>query len=454
VPVRYQIVGGGAGEISASVEAGVRAGKLSPGTVLPPVRRLAEELGVAPATVAKAYQTLRHRGLVETAGRNGTRVRARPPVVPVRLAPWRVPELPPGLRDVSTGEPDRTLLPRLGPRLRRLATVAAEPVGYSGSGPWSELVALGRERLAADGVPVDRPGTAVTITSGALDATERLLAAHLRPGDRVAVEDPGWANLIDLIAALGLERVAMPVDDEGPTVDGLRQALDAGAAAVVVTTRAQNPTGAALSPTRASALRALLAESPHVLCIEDDHAAELAEVPLAPLAGASGSWAFVRSVSKPYGPDLRLAVVAGDEATMARVEGRMRLGAGWVSTVLQRLVVEIWRDPSVGEVVERACREYARRREALLAALAARGVKAHGRTGINIWVPVPDESGTLAALRDQGWVAAPGSLFRLNSPPAIRLTVSLLPLSDVDALADAVAAAVVARRGTPAGFTR
>lgn len=454
MPVRYQITGRGAGEISASVEAGVRAGTLAPGAALPPVRRLAEELGVAPATVAKAYQTLRQRGLVETAGRNGTRVRARPPVAPVRLAPWRAPELAPGLRDVSTGEPNRALLPRLGPRLRRLATVAAEPVGYSGSGPWPQLVSLGRERLAADGVPVDQSGTAVTVTSGALDAIERLLTAHLRPGDRVGVEDPGWANLLDLVAALGLEPVGMPIDDEGPTVEGLRQALDTGVAALVVTTRAQNPTGAAVSPERAAALRGLLADRPHVMSIEDDHAAELAEVPLAPLGGAGRSWAFVRSVSKPFGPDLRMAVVAGDEASIARVEGRMRLGAGWVSTVLQRLVVEIWQDASVAEVVAHAGREYARRREALLAALAVRGVVVRARTGINVWVPVPDETAALAVLREHGWIAAPGSLYRLASPPAIRLTVSALELSDVDSLADAVAAAVTARRRAPAGLTR
>ncbi|MGE5831171.1 MAG: GntR family transcriptional regulator, partial [Micromonosporaceae bacterium] len=64
MPVHYQIAGRGAVEISASVESGVRAGGLPPGTLLPPVRRLADELGVAPATVAKAYQALRQRGVV------------------------------------------------------------------------------------------------------------------------------------------------------------------------------------------------------------------------------------------------------------------------------------------------------------------------------------------------------------------------------------------------------
>jgi len=321
-----------------------------------------------------------------------------------------------------------------------LAATASEPIGYAHSGPWPELIALGRERLAADVVPVR--DAAVTVTSGALDAIERLLAAHLRPGDLVGVEDPGWANLIDLVAALGLKTVPVPVDDDGPTVDGLRQAIAAGVAAVVVTSRAQNPTGGAVSPTRASALRKMLAAAPTVLVVEDDHAAELAEVPLAPLAGAGGAWAFVRSVSKPFGPDLRVAIVAGDEASVARVEGRMRLGAGWVSSLLQRLVVQMWQDDAVAAGVARARTEYVRRREALLAALAERGVPARGRTGINVWVPVPDESAALATLRDRGWAVAPGSLYRLASSPGIRITISPLGMSDVDRLADAVAESV------------
>jgi DNA-binding transcriptional MocR family regulator len=436
VPVHYQIAGTGAAGIVASVEEGVRRGVLGPGALLPPVRGLATDLGVAPATVAAAYRTLRERGLVETAGRNGTRVRQRPPVVATigRPAP-----APPGTVDLSTGEPDRGRLPALGPRLRRLAGIASDPLPYADSGPWPELVALGRERLAADGVPVGSGG--VTVTSGALDAIERLLTSQLRPGDTVGVEDPGWANLIDLVAALGLHAVPMPVDDEGPTVDGLREAVRAGAAAVVVTSRAQNPTGAAVSPARATALRRVLAAAPEVLVIEDDHAAELADLPLASLAAAGPRWAFVRSVSKPYGPDLRVAVVAADETSIARVEGRQRLGAGWVSSLLQRLVVELWRDEAVAATVAKAGRAYDQRREALIAALTERGVPAHGRSGINVWIPLPDDAAAVGALRDAGWAVSPGSRHRLAAPPGIRVTVSTLAPQLVPALADAIAAA-------------
>jgi DNA-binding transcriptional MocR family regulator len=445
VPVRYQIAGRTAAELSASVESGVRRGSLPAGAALPPVRDLAAALGVSPGTVAKAYQALRQRGVVETAGRNGTRIRPRPPVAALRGS--NVLTAPPGALDLSRGEPDERLLPRPGPHLGRLAMSDAPASSYRDAGPVPELVAAARQRLSADGVPAD----AVTVTGGTLDGIERLLAAHLRPGDRVALEDPGWSHLIDLLAAFGLQPLAVPVDDDGPTVDGLRHALAAGARALIVTTRAQNPTGAAVTAGRAAALSAVLAEHPDVLLVEDDHAAELATEPVHSLAGATRTWAFLRSVSKPYGPDLRLAVLAGDEATVSRVAGRMRLGSGWVSTLLQRLVVQLWQDPHVAARVAEARRSYTERRVALCEALLAHGLPAHGRTGINVWVPVPDETRAVTALREAGYAVAPGALYRLASPPALRITVSPLALSDMDALAGAVARAVGAGDPMPLG---
>ncbi|MEV1147115.1 aminotransferase class I/II-fold pyridoxal phosphate-dependent enzyme, partial [Micromonospora sp. NPDC049799] len=150
-------------------------------------------------------------------------------------------------------------------------------------------------------------------------------------------------------------------------------------------------------------------------------------------------------------PDLRLAVVAGDEATVARVAGRLRVGAGWVSTVLQRLVLALWSDPAVAERVARAGESYERRRAGLLAELADRGVPARGRSGINVWVPVLDETSVVTALRDAGWAVAPGGLYRIGAGPAVRLTVSTLDEADLAPLADAVARAV--RPGAATSFS-
>ncbi len=107
---------------------------------------------------------------------------------------------------------------------------------------------------------------------------------------------------------------------------------------------------------------------------------------------------------------------------------------------LQRAVVRLWADGAVD--VPAVAAAYRQRREALIGALAERGVGAHGRSGLNVWVPVPDETGAVARLLHAGWAVAPGARFRAAAPPGIRITVSALTPEEAGAVADAVAAAV------------
>src|SRR6201993_1711541 len=108
VPVQYSIAGTGAESIAADVEEAISKGRLAPGDALPPIRDLAAQLGVNANTAAAAYRLLRDRGAVETAGRRGTRVRHRPATTPRSLLGLDVPA---GVRDLSTGNPDPALLP-------------------------------------------------------------------------------------------------------------------------------------------------------------------------------------------------------------------------------------------------------------------------------------------------------------------------------------------------------
>lgn len=59
-------------QLRGQLVAQIANGELSPGTRLPPVRRLANDLGLAPNTVARTYRELEASGFVRTAGRNGT----------------------------------------------------------------------------------------------------------------------------------------------------------------------------------------------------------------------------------------------------------------------------------------------------------------------------------------------------------------------------------------------
>lgn len=442
---RYKLIGAGASEIASGVEAAVTAGALVPGESLPPVRELAELLGVNPNTAAAAYRILRDRGTVETRGRAGTRVRERPGT----SARQRSYQLPEGVRDLTLGEPSPELLPRLAPPARvdasRYWHASAEPV----------LEAELRRRLARNlgGVPpevvelVREAG--VLPVFGVLDGVDRLLATHLRPGDKVAVEDPAWGNLLDLLAARGLNAQPMRVDDEGPDPDDLRVALAAGVRAVVVTTRAQNPYGATVSPRRAEMMRSQLAAHPDVLTIDDDHGADLTEGTPQVLIGATEHWAYLYSASKAYGPDLRIAALVGDADSVDRVAGQLKHTSRRVPGVMQ----EIWAG-ALGEaehdaLLARATKVYAENRSALIDELARHGIEAHGVSGLNVWIPVRDEAAAATGLLARGWAVAPGSWFRIRGDQGIRVTISTLRPEEAGPLAEAVAEAVGAASGQP-----
>jgi len=412
------------------VEAAIRQGRLAAGAPLPTVRELARALRMSPTTVAAAYRTLRGRGLVHARGRRGTRVSPRPPL-PIRpVAP-----APSHLRDLSLGNPDPALLPSWQ---RALARLPRRPGLYGEPANRPELLALARRQLERDGLPRGE----LAVVGGALDGIERVLQAHLRPGDRVAVEDPGYVAVFDLVAALGLVAEPVGIDDSGPLPDDLGRALRCGAEAFVLTPRAQNPTGAAVDAARARELRAVLAKHPEVLVIEDDHAGPIAGAPPVSVCHGSERWAVVRSVSKSLGPDLRLAILTGDATTVARVEGRQSVGTGWVSHLLQDLVTALWRDAATDRQLQRAADAYAGRREALVRALAAHGLAAHGRSGLNVWVPVIEEAAIVSALAGAGWAVRAGERYRLRSGPAVRITVAALAPRESDRLAAALARSV------------
>ncbi|MFZ0666178.1 MAG: aminotransferase class I/II-fold pyridoxal phosphate-dependent enzyme [Acidimicrobiales bacterium] len=422
------ISGATATEIAASVESAIRGNALRPGDSLPPIRALAAELAVSPTTVSAAYKELTRRGMVIGDGRRGTRVRAAPPIS------GRLPiAVPSGVIDLRTGGPDPELLPPL-PDVRSIMDRAQ--ARYGDPPVSAHLSQVASQRLDEEGVDT----TNLTVIGGALDGVERVLGAWLRAGDRVAVEDPGYTAVLDLLGAVGLRPVPVEVDDFGVRPARLRSALERGVEAVILTPRAQNPTGSAWDRQRASELRTVLSEHPGVLVIEDDHAGPAAGVPLDTVCVARTRWATICSVSKWLGPDLRLAILAGDATTVSRVEGRQALGTGWVSHLLQEIVAELWSDPEVARLLEHASTVYSQRRDALCRALGEEGVRVNSRSGLTVWVPVPDEHAVVAGLLGDGIAVSPGERFRIDSPPGVRIACAALAEVDAPRVAASIGA--------------
>jgi DNA-binding transcriptional MocR family regulator len=420
--IQYIGRGAGASAIASKVEAAIADARLTPGTRLPTVRELASGLAVSPATVAAAYRALQQRGLISANGRRGTVVAGQPPLRVRGARP-----LPAGTRDLASGNPDPALLPPLGPALARL-----DPVHklYGGPANLPRLAALAAADFAADQVGGD-----ITIAGGALDGIERVLQTNLRPGDKVAVEDPGWPRITDLVRAAGFQPEPAAVDQRGLVPGDLARALRLGAKAVIATPRGQNPTGAATDAGRASQLSDALGQHPGVVVIEDDYVAAIAGVPYHSLHAASPRWAVVRSLSKVLGPDLRVATVAGDTLTVSRVEGRQLLGPGWVSHLLQQVAAELWGSQDTPDLLARAERTYAQRRAALMGALGRYGITAHGTAGLGVWVPLDEEAATVQQLLERGWAVSPGERFRFRTPPGIRITTTRLLPEEAERLA-------------------
>ena len=136
------------------------------------------------------------------------------------------------------------------------------------------FVAQGQLAPAAVGWLTDFIGFGLAIDE---PTTLRVVSESDLPGDRIAVEDPCFLGSLNVFNAAGHAPLPVAVDANGMQVESLRQSLEAGARAVLLTPRAHTPTGASLDAKRARALRQVLAAYPQVAVLIDDHYALLSQ---------------------------------------------------------------------------------------------------------------------------------------------------------------------------------
>lgn len=425
-------------DIASSIRTLVDTGTLSAGASLPPSRELATRLGVNRNTVVSAYRQLSVAGVAVTNRGGGTTIAPATRLAEEGFSPDTA------LRDISSGNPDRALLPdpsdvRLSPQ--------RPPVLYGES-----TIDPGLAEWATEWFSIDQPRPfRLTVTNGAVDAIEKLLAQALSHGDSVALEDPCFLTSINAVRRAGYRAVPIPVDENGMTVEGLRQALDAGVRAVVCTPRAHNPTGVSLSARRASELQDVLADHPHVLVIEDDHFSLLSTSEYRTIIAAHHErWALVRSMSKFLGPDLRIALVVSDEGTAERFASHISAGSKWVSHILQRTAHAMLADDRIRGMISSAATHYSTRNNRFTQLLRERGITAIGPDGLNVWVDTgagSDVHAVAAHLARRGWVVRTGDSFALSPTSGrerLRMTVHGLDEASAVQLADSLAETVAA----------
>jgi GntR family transcriptional regulator/MocR family aminotransferase len=315
------------GEIYRQLRKAVVDGRLRPGDSLPPTRDLARGLGVSRTTVTVAYDRLTGEGFVTGRVGSGTFVSehvAQAALQPLRkrsegaLRPRAVwssirvatPFDRPADFDFRSGIPDAGLFPhetwrRLTARELRAgapsSAVYAHPAGHRGL-----REAIARHIGISRGVQASPDD--ITITNGTQQALDVVTRVLLSPGDRVAVEDPGYGVPRRLFTSLGARVHGVPVDRQGLVVD----ALPRRTRLAYVTPSHQYPLGVRLSlPRRWALLR--WAEEQDAAVIEDDYHSEFRfhGRPIEPLQtlDTRGRVIYVGSFSKTMLPTLRLGFV-------------------------------------------------------------------------------------------------------------------------------------------------
>lgn len=405
------ITGQTSAQIAESIRSLIDRGHLRPGDLLPPVRALAEHLSVNRNTTVAAYRTLANSGLVESHGRAGTRVAHHDAGPQEGFTSQPTAEL----IDIANGNPLPHLIPDLTPYLTQ---ASGTPVLYGEAVVDPGLEAWAREWMEPD-VPT---GSTLSVTSGAVDAIERLLAQSLMRDDAVGLENPGFLASQHTVRLGGYQPVPIEVDKHGMVPDSLATALTQGIRAVICTPRAHNPTGVSVTPERARELTAVLRTHPYVLIIEDDYYSMLARTPFCSVVPQGHKrWALIRSMSKFLGPDISVAVVATDSHTASRLALRLSPGTTWVSHLLQRLAHALVTSLDAVHSIRTAAEVYATHNSHLAHALNQAGVDVTHGDGISLWVDMGGDAGRATELlAKRGWLVRSGQEFYVDDTTEAR----------------------------------
>ncbi len=357
----------------------VLTGRLKPQSRIPSSRALAEELGIARATVVEAFEQLLGEGYLETRSGSATRVASELPEVLLTTAPVvrkkhvstaakRIPAKPfqSGLIDWEHFPHDQwgRILGRFWRNPPITLLEHNDPFG------WLPLRSAIAEHLYEwRGIQCDPEQ--IIITAGGMDAFDLIRRATLKDGDSIWMEDPGYRTARRTFALGGARVVHVPIDHEGLLVsEGRKYAAHANAA--FVTPARQYPTGATMPLSRRLELLEWANEAGAIV-IEDDYDSEYRYIgkPLPALMSLDRQSRVIYSgtFSKVFSPLVRLGFIVVPKAMSERF-AKERAGFGAPpSLIVQPALTEFMVSGAFAIHIRRMRRIYAARRTALIEAL-------------------------------------------------------------------------------------
>jgi DNA-binding transcriptional MocR family regulator len=434
----------------------IRSGVLAQGERLPATRELAGLLGLNRTTVSAAYELLESSGLISGHVGRGSFVTGGPAAAPGALdwesllsppVPASGPVLAKGGISFATSRPAEQLFP-----LDDLRASCDEVLRGDGLAPILQLGSPAgfeplRRHLLQEGQTQGtvKPGDDLIITSGCQQALDLVARALIRPGDKVALDDPVYPGLKHLLAQAGAQLLGVPVGPDGIEPDALERVMRRERPKLlVVTSDFQNPTGATLPLESRTAILRLARECGTVV-VENDLYGDLRyhgeALPSLKQLDDGGHTILLRSFSKIAFPGLRVGWVIGPRAPLARLVQSKQLCDLHTDQFSQALLLRFAESGRLAAHRARMLEAGAERLRAVLGACArympegTRWTRPQG--GMNLWVrlPAPLDAGELLPRAQRENVAyLPGRYFAVSKsePGALRLSFAGLAPDEIE----------------------
>ena len=375
-------------QLITALREGIRTGRLSTETRLPPSRALASDLGLARNTVAEAYAELVAEGWLASRQGAGTWV-ARTTVTPPAPRPRRIPSVP--RHNLMPGSPDVSQFPRSAwlASARRAITDAPVSALRMGDprGPLTLREALTEYLGRVRGVRTTPES--VVICSGVRDGID-LIGRVLGTDRPVAVEAHGLFIFRDVLAALGVPTTPIGVDGHGAVIGDLER-LDASA--VLLTPAHQSPFGMALHPSRRTAVIDW-AQRTNGYVLDDDYDGEFRydRQPVGALQALNPERVvYLGSASKSMAQVMRVGWMVLPEALIDPVIGAAGGAQYHVDALTALTLADFIRSGGYDRHIRRMRNRYRQRRDTLVAALAGFDLRIGGlAAGVNMLLTLPD----------------------------------------------------------------
>ncbi len=412
--------------------ADIAAGRLLPGTKLPPQRELADFLDVNPSTVSKAFKLCAERGLVAASVGSGTYVASDAGSPGVRVCERRE-----GVIDLGALVPAATpneLVCRRAEEVLRLPD-AVELLSYGMPEGTLRHRAAGATWLGLAGVGA-RPEE-VLPAAGGQNAIVAVFATLFSRGDRVGCDALTYPGVKDAAKLLGIQLVPVRGGADGTmSAEGLAfAARNEGIRGVYVIPSYHNPTGRTFGSAECAELAAV-ARAEGLLVVEDGINALLAPDPVRPIASLlPGQTVYLSSLSKTVAPGLRTAFVRVPAAW--RGEMTEALGALNVSLppLLATVAASLIEDGTATEVLRQRRRDLCERNR-LLDEVLGGWLEPCGDTAPLRWLHLPAHFTGRAfevCARQAGVLVFGAERFAVGGGPVprgVRLAVTAAPTVD------------------------